>query len=127
MRHTHEPGRGTSVVGAALDDDRTVMVPVDRTRDDHGVLTAVMAITPGALAIVIESDRAVMAVMKTVAFLVDDNGGAVMIIMPVMGPDDDIGLRRGSHGGCGDTEHQGSKKHCFHCSIPQFLKHPFAV
>jgi hypothetical protein len=114
----HEPGRGISIVGTALDDDRTVMVPVDRARDNDGVVTAVMAMTPGALAIVIEGDRAVMAVMKTVALLVYDNGGAMMIIMPVMRADDDIGLSRGSDGGCGDTERQGSKKHCFHCSIP---------
>jgi hypothetical protein len=119
---------GTSVVGAALDHDRTVMVPVaDRTGDDDGVVTAVMAVTPAALAIVIEGDRAVMAVMQAVALVIDDDGGAVMVIMPVMRPDDDIGLGRGSHRRCGDAERQGSKKHCFHCSIPQFLKHPFAV
>lgn len=94
------------------------MVPVaDRTRDDNGI-AAVMTVTPAALAIVVEGDRAVTAVMKTVALVIDDDRRAVVIIMPVMRPDHDIGLGRGSDGGCGDTERQGSKKHCFHCSIP---------
>lgn len=113
-------GQTISVVGAALDDDRTMMVPVpDRTRDDHGVVAAVMAVTPGALAIVIEGDGAVMAMMQAVALVIDDDCRPVVIIMPVMCPNDDIGLGRGSHGRRGDTERQGRKKHCFHCSIPQ--------
>lgn len=103
------------------------MVPVaDRTGDDHAVVATVMAVTPGAFAIIIEGDRAVMTVMKTVAFVIDDDRGAVVVVMPVMRPDDDIGLGRGSDSGGGDTERQGSKKHCFHCSFPQLLKHPFA-
>jgi hypothetical protein len=108
-----------SIVGVALDHDRTVMVPVaDRTRDNHGVVAAVVAVTPAALAIVIEGDRAVVAVVKTVAFVIDDDRRAVVIVMPVMRPDHDIGLGRGSNRRGGDTERQGSKKHCFHCSIP---------
>jgi hypothetical protein len=96
-----------SVVGAVIDDDRTVMVPVDRARDDHGLVAAVMAMTPAAFAIVIEGDRAVMAVVKTVALVIDDDHRAVMIMMPVMRADDDIGLGRGSDRGCGDTKRQG--------------------
>ena len=104
------------------------MVPVaDRTGDDHAVVATVMAVTPGAFAIVIEGDRAVMTVMKTVAFVIDDDRGTVVIVMPVMRPDDDISLGRGSDRGGGDTERQGCNKHCFHCSFPQFLNHPFAV
>src|SRR5689334_9929642 len=108
---------GISVVGAAVDNDGAVMVPV-HARDDNGVFTAVMAMTPAAFAIVVESDRAVMAVMQTVAILVDDDGRPMMIIMPVMCPDDDIGLRRRSDGRGGDAKRQGSENHCFHCSIP---------
>ncbi|WP_189429071.1 hypothetical protein, partial [Mesorhizobium sp. M1D.F.Ca.ET.184.01.1.1] len=78
----------------------------------------VMAVTPAAFAIIIEGDRAVMAVVKAVAFVIDDDRRAVVIVMPVMRPDHDIGLGRGGDGGRGDTERQGSKKHCFHCSIP---------
>jgi len=96
------------VAGAALDDDRAVMVPVGRARDDDSVFTAVMAMTPVALAVVIESHRAVMAVVETVALVIDDDRRAVMIMMPVMGADDDISLGRGSDCGCGDTERQGS-------------------
>ncbi|MBN9549377.1 MAG: hypothetical protein J0H31_10980 [Alphaproteobacteria bacterium] len=128
MRHDARAGPdatstidGNSVVGTALDDDRTMVMPVaGRTCDDHGIAAAVMAMTPAALAIVMEGDGAVMAVVETVAFVVDDDGRTVMIMMPVMRADDDISLGRGSDGGSGDTKRQGSDKHCFHCSIPDF-------
>jgi hypothetical protein len=126
MRHEARAGpqlfsgiNGSSVVGAALDDDRTVMVPMaDRTRDDDGVIAAVMAVTPAAFAIVIEGDRAVTAVVQSVALVIDDDCRPVVMMMPVMRPDDDVGLCCGSHGRRGDTERQGRKKHCFHCSFP---------
>jgi hypothetical protein len=95
-----------------------MMMPVNGTRDDDRIVTAVMAVTPGALAIVIEGDGAVTAMMQAVALVIDDDCRPVVIIMPVMCPDDDIGLGRRSDGGCGDAERQGSKKHCFHCSNP---------
>ena len=84
------------------------MVPVmvfDGSRDNDGV-RAMMA-APVAAAVIVEGDRAVMAVMEAVAFVVDDDGGAVMMV-PVMRPDDDIGLGGRSHGGCRDAESQGS-------------------
>ncbi|OHV69335.1 hypothetical protein LCM4577_22305 [Mesorhizobium sp. LCM 4577] len=111
--------RGILIVGAALDDYRTMMMPVNGTCDDDRIVTAVMAVTPGALAIVIEGDGAVTAMMQAVALVIDDDCRPVVIVMPVMCPDHDIGLRRRGDGGRGDTECQSSKKHCFHCSIPQ--------
>jgi hypothetical protein len=60
----------------------------------------------------------VAAMMEAVAFVIDDDGGAVMVIVPVMRPDDDISLGGRSDGGCRDAKRQGSKKHCFHCTIP---------
>lgn len=96
------------------------MPVADRAGDDDGVGMAVVAMMPGALAVVVKGDRTVVAVMKAVAILIDHDCGTVMIMMPVMRPDDDIGLGRGSDGGSGDTKRQGSDKHCFHCSIPDF-------
>ncbi len=90
-------------------------MPVNGAGNDDTV-AAMMAVTPAALAIVIEGDGAVMAVMQAVALVIDYDRRTMM--MPVMRRDDDIGLGRRSDGGCGDAERQGSKKHCFHCSNP---------
>ncbi len=99
---THEPGCEASIVGAALDDDRTVV--------------------PGTPAMIVEGDGAVTAVVEAVAFVVDDDDRAVMMMMPVVRPDDDIGLGRGNHGRRGDAERQSGKKHCFHCDIPRAVQ-----
>ena len=68
------------------------MVPVvDGAGDHHGVGT--MMATPIAAAVIIEGDRAVMAMMEAVTFVVDDHGRPMMvIIVPVICADDDIGL-----------------------------------
>uniref|UniRef100_UPI001AEECCEA hypothetical protein n=1 Tax=Mesorhizobium sp. M2D.F.Ca.ET.225.01.1.1 TaxID=2563942 RepID=UPI001AEECCEA len=93
------------------------VMTLDGARDHDGV-RAVMTM-PGAAAVIIKSDRAVSAMMETLAFVIDDEGGAVMIV-PVVRPDDDIGLGRGSNRRRGDAKRQGCKNHCFHCAIPDF-------
>jgi len=94
-----------------------VVTVMDGTRDDNGV--RVMAAVPVAPAVIIEGNRAVVAVVEAIAFVIDDYGGAVMM-MPVVRPDDDIGLGRGSHDRSGNSKRQSGHNDCFHCYIPDF-------
>lgn len=91
---------------------------MDGTRDDDGV--RVMAAVPVAPAVIIEGNRAVVAVVEAMAFVIDDDGGAVMMMMPVVRADDDIGLGRGSHDRSSNSKRQSGDNHCFHCYIPDF-------
>jgi hypothetical protein len=110
------------ILAAALDND--VMMPmvrtVDRTADDDGVGVAVTA------AVIVECDLAVVAVVETLAVLIDDHGVVVVPVMvPVMGGDDD-GFVRGCHRRCRQAKRKRAQDDGFHCKFSDKIGMPLA-
>jgi hypothetical protein len=77
-----------------------------------------------ALAMIIESDGTVAAVMESVSVL-DDDGGTTVMMPVMMRPDDHISLGSGCDSRSSDAERQSGEKHCFHWKIP-VVECPFA-
>jgi hypothetical protein len=92
-----------------------VMVCGDGTRDNDGIRTMVSA------AMVVERNSAVVAVMQALAVLVDDLD---VVVVSMVGPDNDIGLGRRSHGRQPDGKRQSAHDHCFHCNFSITLMSP---
>lgn len=92
-----------------------VTVGRDGAGDNHGVPTMMPA------AMVVECNCAVAAMMQALAVLVDDLD---VVVVSMVGPDNDIGLGCRSHCRQSDAKRQSAHGHCFHCNFSIALISP---
>lgn len=95
-----------------------VTVGGDGAGDDNGIpiLPIMMPAT-----MVVERNRSVVTVMKPLTFLVDDPD---LVVMSMMGRDDNVRLSGRSQSGQSHRKRQSAHDHCFHCNFSIALISP---
>ncbi|ESY94621.1 hypothetical protein X741_11470 [Mesorhizobium sp. LNHC229A00] len=82
--------------------------------DGAGDDDCIPMVMPMATAMVIERYPPVVSVMQALAFLVDDPD---VVVVPMVGPDDDVSLGCRSQSGQSHRKRQSAHDHCFHCKF----------